>query len=65
VRFHSIREHIKDGEVRVVHVQSNDQTADIFAKALSKPLFKNYKQMLRMMKERDLSLREDIESSKL
>jgi hypothetical protein len=65
VRFHSIREHIKDGEVRVVHVQSNDQAADIFAKALSKPLFENYKQMLIMMKERDLSLREDAESSKL
>jgi hypothetical protein len=65
VRFHSIREHIKDGDVRVVHVQSNDQIADIFMKVLPKPLFKNYKQMLGMMKERDLSLREDVESSKL
>jgi Reverse transcriptase (RNA-dependent DNA polymerase) len=65
VRFHSIREHIKDGKVRVIHVQSNDQAADIFTKALPKPLFKNCKQMLEMMKERDLSLREDVESSKL
>jgi hypothetical protein len=65
VRFHSIREHIKDGEVQVVHVQSNDQIVDIFTKALLKPLFENYKQMLRMMKERDLSLREDVESNKL
>jgi hypothetical protein len=46
-------------------VQSNDQAADIFTKALPKPLFENYKQMLGMMKERDLSLREDVESSKL
>jgi hypothetical protein len=46
-------------------VQSNDQAADIFTKALSKPLFENCKQLLGMMKERDLSLREDIESSKL
>jgi hypothetical protein len=48
--FHSIREHIKDGEVRVVHVQSNDQAANIFTKVLPKLLFENYKQMLGMMK---------------
>jgi hypothetical protein len=65
VRFHLIREHIKDEEVRVVHVQSNDQVADIFTKALPKPLFENCKQMLGMMKERDLSIKEDVESSKL
>jgi hypothetical protein len=49
MRFHSIREHIKDGEVRVVHVQSNDQAANIFIKDLSKSLFENYRQMLGMM----------------
>jgi hypothetical protein len=65
VRCHSIREHIKDGEVRVVHIQSNDQAADIFTKALPKPLFENCKQMLGMIKERDLSLREDVKSSKV
>jgi hypothetical protein len=43
VRFHSIREYIKDGEVQVVHVQSNEQAADIFTKALSKPLSENCK----------------------
>jgi hypothetical protein len=41
-------------------VQSNDQVADIFTKALPKPLFENCKKMLGMMKERDLSLREDF-----
>jgi hypothetical protein len=68
VRVHSIREHIKDGEVRVVHVQSNEQAADIFTKVLPKPLFENCKQMFGMMKEmkeRDLSLSEDVGSSKL
>jgi hypothetical protein len=49
VRFHSIQEHIKNGEVRVVHVKKNDQLADIFTKALPKPLFENCKQMLGMM----------------
>ena len=63
VRFHSIREHIKEGEVRVVHVQSNDQAADIFTKALAKPLFENCKQMLGMMDIRDLSLREDVDGN--
>jgi hypothetical protein len=58
VKFHSIRKHIKDGEVRVARVQSNDQAADIFTKILPKPLFENCKQMLRMIKKRDLSLRE-------
>jgi hypothetical protein len=65
VRFHSIWKHTNDGVVRVIHVQSNDQAANIFTKALPKPLFENCNQMLGMMKERDLSLREDVESSKL
>jgi hypothetical protein len=39
------REHVKneDGEVRVIHMQSDDQAADIFTNALSKPLFENCK----------------------
>jgi hypothetical protein len=65
VMFYSIREHIKDGEVQVVHVQSNEQAADIYTKALPKPLFENCKHMFGMMKERDLSLSEDVRSSKL
>jgi hypothetical protein len=64
VRFYSIREHTKDGEVRVVHAQINDQAAD-FTKVMPKPLFENCKQMFGMMKERDLSLKEDVMSSKL
>jgi hypothetical protein len=46
-------------------VQSNDQATDIFTKVLPKSLFENCKQMLGMMTKRDLSLREDVESSKL
>jgi hypothetical protein len=42
-----------------------DQATYIFTKALLKPLFENYNQMLGMMKERDLSLREDVKISKL
>jgi hypothetical protein len=57
VRFHSIREHIKNRKVQVVHVQSNDQAVDIFTKALSKPLFENCKQMIGMKEIRELGLR--------
>jgi hypothetical protein len=65
VRFHFIREHIKDKTIRVVHVQSNDQAADILTKALAKPLFEKGKQMLGMMDGRDLTLREDVGKCKL
>jgi hypothetical protein len=51
--------YVKDGEVWFVNVQNNDQAADIFAKILLKSLFENWKQMFGMMKERDLSLREE------
>jgi hypothetical protein len=63
VRFHSIQEYIKDGEVRVVYIQNNVQVTDIFTKVLPMPLFENCKHMLEMM-ERDLSLNEDVRSSK-
>jgi hypothetical protein len=65
VRFHFIREHIKDETIRVVHVQSTDQAADILTKALSKPLFEKGKRMLGMTDTRDLSLREDVGKCKL
>jgi hypothetical protein len=65
VRYHSIREHIKEKEVRVTHVPSNDQVVDIFTKALSRPLVKNCRRKLRMMNTRDLRLKEDVENDNL
>jgi hypothetical protein len=65
VRYHSIREHIKEKEVRVTHVPSNDQVVDIFTKALSRPLVKNCRRKLRMMNTRDLRLKEDVENGNL
>ena len=29
-RFHFIREHVKNGEVKIIHIVSHDQVADIF-----------------------------------
>jgi hypothetical protein len=62
VRIHSIQEHIKNEKVRVVHVQSNDQPADIFTKALPKLLFENCKQMIGMKEIRDMGSWEDVGS---
>ena len=58
VRFHSIREHVKEGNVRMSHVASRNQVADIFTKPLPKELFENFKMMIGMKDGRCLSLRE-------
>jgi len=34
VRFHFIRDHVKKGSVKLMHVASQDQVADIFTKLL-------------------------------
>jgi hypothetical protein len=65
VHYHSIQEHIKEKKVRVTHVLSNDQVADIFTKALSRVLFENCRRMLEMINTRDLRLKEDVENDNL
>jgi hypothetical protein len=61
-RFYSIWEYIKNEEVWVVYVQSNDQVSEILTNALPKSLFENCKQMIRMKKVRGLGLWEDVRS---
>ncbi|GJW86882.1 retrovirus-related pol polyprotein from transposon TNT 1-94 [Tanacetum coccineum] len=46
VRFHFIREQIRNGEVQLIHVASRDQVADIFTKALPTELFNYFKMKL-------------------
>jgi hypothetical protein len=60
VRFHFIREQVKEGSVRMSHVASRDQMADIFTKPLPTALFENYKMMIGMKDGRHLSLREEF-----
>ncbi|KAJ4813156.1 polyprotein [Rhynchospora pubera] len=48
VRFHFIREHVKDGDVELTHVASRDQVADIFTKPLGAELFNRFKKLLGM-----------------
>ncbi|GJV97012.1 retrovirus-related pol polyprotein from transposon TNT 1-94 [Tanacetum coccineum] len=60
VRFHFIREHIRNRDVQLTHVMSRDQAADIFTKALPAELFNLCKQKMGMKDARDLSLREEF-----
>ena len=48
VRFHFIRDHVKEGSMELLHVASQDQDADIFTKPLPKLLFDKYKKMIDM-----------------
>ena len=46
VHYHFIRDYVKLGIVKMVHVQSSDQIADMFTKALNWPLFKHLKEKI-------------------
>ena len=59
-QFHFIREHVKNGKVKMIHISSHDQVANIFTKPLPTSLFENLKKMIRMKDLKGLSLREDF-----
>jgi len=48
VRFHFIREQVKEGNVELKHMESRTQAADMFTKSLPSSLFENNKMILRM-----------------
>ena len=48
VRFHFIQDHVKEGNLELLHVASQDQVVDIFTKPLLKVLFDKYKKMISM-----------------
>ena len=54
VRFHFIRDHVKEGSVELLHVASQDQVADILTKPLPKVLFDKYKKMIGMTDGRSI-----------
>ena len=45
VRFHFIRDHVKEGNLELLHVANQDQVADIYTKPLPKVLFEKYKKI--------------------
>jgi hypothetical protein len=54
VRFHFIRDHMKEGSVELVHVTSQDQVADIFTKPLPKVLLDKCKKIIGMADGRSI-----------
>ncbi|KAE8655248.1 hypothetical protein F3Y22_tig00117034pilonHSYRG01564 [Hibiscus syriacus] len=59
LKFHFIREHVKEKEIELVHVKSEDQTTDIFTKPLSTRLFEKMRNLLGMKDRRELSLKRE------
>ncbi|KAE8706666.1 hypothetical protein F3Y22_tig00110388pilonHSYRG00007 [Hibiscus syriacus] len=60
LKFHFIREHVKEKEIELVHVKSEDQATDIFTKPLSTRLFEKMRNLLGMKDIRELSLRRGV-----
>ena len=54
VRFHFIREHVKEKNVHLRHVVSHDQIADVLTKPLSRTLFDTYKRLMGMKDRKEL-----------
>ena len=54
VRFHFIREHVKEKNVHLRHVASRDQIADVLTKPLSRNLFETYKRLMGMKDRKEL-----------
>ena len=46
IRHHFIREHVENGTIKVVHVSTAEQRADIMTKVLGKQLFKRFQEMI-------------------
>jgi len=62
VHYHFIREKVLAKEIDLIHVNTEDQVADIFTKALGIDKLKKFRKMLSVL-EVDLSLRGSVENS--
>ena len=56
-QFHFIKEHIKEGDVKLVHVKTHEQIADIFTKSLKTDIFCQLQKKLGIMKMDGTSLK--------
>jgi hypothetical protein len=52
MKFYFIREQVKEKKVELIHMNSEDQVADIFMKALSTMKFEKFKNLLGMKDEK-------------
>jgi len=62
VHYHFIRKKVLAKEIDFIHVNTEDQIADIFTKALSTYKVRKFRKMLGVL-EVDLSLRGIVENS--
>jgi len=62
VHYHFIREKVLARKVNLIHVNTEDQVANIFTKALGIDKLKRFRKMLSVL-EMDLSLRGSVENS--
>jgi hypothetical protein len=62
VHYHFIREKVLAKEIDLIHVNTEDQVADIITKALGIDTLKKFRKMLGVL-EVDLSLRGSVENS--
>ncbi|XP_056159718.1 secreted RxLR effector protein 161-like [Syzygium oleosum] len=60
VRYHFIREQVKEKEIEISHVKSEDQVADIFTKPLKVDAFWKLKSLLGMIDGREFGLRGSV-----
>jgi len=62
VHYHFIREKVITKEIDLIHVNIEDQVADIFTKALGTDKLKKFRKMFGVL-EMDLSLKGSVENS--
>ncbi len=62
VHYHFIREKVLAKKINLIHVNTKDQVADIFTKALGIDKLKRFRKMLGVL-EVDLSLKGNVENS--
>lgn len=62
VCLHSMREHMKEKEVEVVHAKSHNQVVDIFTKSLKIDHFYKLKTLIRVIDRKKISLRKVLYS---
>ncbi len=62
VHYHFIKEKVLTSEINHIHVNIEDQVADIFTKVLGTDKLKRFRKMLGVL-EVDLSLRGSVENS--
>ena len=49
IHYHYVHESVKEKEIKIIKIDSNDNVADIFTKALYKHKFEKFRRLLKIM----------------